>query len=210
MSLLQIEIRNSSYDKKNIILKKVDIKLNKHGLYFVSGRNGSGKSTLFKSLLGDIDVEVHKVDIDNTIIKKRSDKIVCINDEFVGYEFLKVKEYLVYISLLFNVKVTELMITNLLSELELIDYNYKLIKDLSQGNKQKLAFIATIITNSEIILFDEAFEHIDKYAMEVVKRKLTDLSNNHFIFLISHTRILHELSNEELIVKDGEIHFESH
>lgn len=73
MSLLQIEIRNSSYDKKYNI-KKVDIKLNKHGLYFVSGRNGSGKSTLFKSLLGDIDVEVHKVDIDNTIIKKGQTK----------------------------------------------------------------------------------------------------------------------------------------
>lgn len=58
----------------------------------------------------------------------------------MGYEFLKVKEYLVYISLLFNVKVTELMITNLLSELELIDYNYKLIKDISQGNKQKISF----------------------------------------------------------------------
>lgn len=170
MEYLKIEIIDASYENNEPIIKKAEIQLEKYGIYFLNGKNGSGKSTFLKALHGDLLTKVYNISLNGKKLSKYSKDIVFIDDQFVGYEFLKVHEYVIYILELFKKSKRKIDIELLLTELELQEYSHKLIKDLSQGNKQKLSFLATILIDGKIILFDEAFEHVDKEVMHLIKK----------------------------------------
>lgn len=205
---LKIDIRDISYQDGIAILDNVYLHTTSYGIYLINGRNGSGKSTFFKSLVGDLKSKHRNISLNDDIIPIYSKKIVKIDDSFIGYEFMKVREYLVYITTLFKLEVSDTKIRLLLSELDLIAYEHKLIRELSMGNKQKLAFMSAFIMKGEIFLFDEAFENIDIITMPYIKQRIIELSKNHFVFIISHNKIHFDQFGNNINVEDRKIIYE--
>jgi ABC-2 type transport system ATP-binding protein len=61
------------------------------------------------------------------------------------------------------------MIENYLEIFDLKDRKNAKIQDLSKGNQQKIQFIATIITNPEIIILDEPLSGLDPININIIK-----------------------------------------
>jgi ABC-type multidrug transport system ATPase subunit len=202
-------MQNISYKSSDAIIYKVTIYLKNNGLYFVKGKNGSGKSTFFKALNGEVRSQSCEIFLDNIkIFPYKTNEIIFIDDQFIGYEYLKIHEYLIYILNIYKKGIMFDLIEALISELEIKEYQHKLIKDLSQGNKQKLAFAASILIDSSVMLFDEMFEHIDTLVLIKIKKIISSLSHNHFIFFTSHSEIMSDLTVNTINVQEGKILFD--
>lgn len=208
MPNLKINIQDITYQDGVTILENVYIHTNSYGIYSINGRNGAGKSTFFKALVGELNSKRRNISLNNSVIPTYSKKIVKIDDNFVGYEFMKVREYIVYITTLFKLRISDTKIQSLLSSLDLIIYEHKLIKELSMGNKQKLAFMSAFLMEGDIFLFDESFENIDTTTMSYIKQKIIELSQNHFIFIISHNKVCFDRFVENVEVEEKKIIYE--
>lgn len=208
--ILSIEGKRIGYEDREII-ENINIIIDKPGLYKLEGSNGLGKSTFFKALNGELDwikegnIIVNLKGNQINIFKNRD--IFFINDNFEGYLFLKPIEYIIFLSKLYDKKVVKSEILKYFDDLNFTSYIDVLIKNLSQGNKQKLVFISSILINCPIILFDEAFEHIDKKTMNYIKVYITEILKDKFIFLTSHTNILDDLVREIVYLENKQIVF---
>ncbi|MBC6973920.1 ATP-binding cassette domain-containing protein [Bacillus sp. Xin] len=207
---LTINIKNIGYQTE-IIIDKVNINIKNTGLYKLEGSNGSGKSTLFKALNGELDW-IKNQDINVELNKKKinvfkNKEIFFINDSFEGYMFLKPVEYITFLSQLYNQKIQHNYMLSIFEKLDFSKFSHHLIKDLSQGNKQKLVFITSLLINCPIILFDEAFEHIDKNSMNYIRNNAKELLNNKIVLLTSHTNTLNDMIKDNLYLEDKKIYY---
>lgn len=78
-----------SYDKKQLIFKEVNVKLEPSNIYHLSGSNGAGKSTLAKILTGILKIQSGKISINN-----RHYNPYKYPGEIVGYSFQNPDEQL--------------------------------------------------------------------------------------------------------------------
>lgn len=186
-----------------VIIAKLFLEIKKSGIYHIIGRNGIGKSTFFKVLNGELKYKQATVTLDSQEINiQKNTKIIKIDNNFYGYEFLTSFEYIIYILRVFNCYASQKKrkIQLLLEILNMSEFSTTLIKELSEGTKQKLSFVITLLLEGDILLFDESFEHIDIESNEKIIELLMKETEK-IIFIISHT-------NSLKIKYDGVINFE--
>ena len=71
--MINIENLSYMYNKKDIILKDINLKIKDGEIICIIGKNGSGKSTLLKLIAGIIKPSLGNVFIDNINILKRKE-----------------------------------------------------------------------------------------------------------------------------------------
>jgi len=76
---------------------------------------------------------------------------------------------------------------------------------LSGGQRQRLAIARMLLSNPDVILFDEATSSIDKKTEESIKDVITGLSRDHCILIISHRFSILELAEEWYMIADKTI-----
>lgn len=210
---LKIFCENIGYKEHEALIKKVDLKIAKTGFFKIEGSNGSGKSTLFKALNGELDwinSNNIQISIDNkTIDVYKNRQILFLSDTFEGYLYLKPSEYIYFISELYKKKINKEYMLFLFKTLDFSQYSHYLIKDLSQGNKQKLVFITSALISCPIILFDEAYEHIDKKTIAHIKTFIKDRFKDNFVFLTSHTTIIDDIIADSIYLKEKQLIYNS-
>ena len=81
------------------------------------------------------------------------------------------------------------------------------IKSYSHGMKQKVAIIAALVHNPELLILDEPFVGLDPKASHDLKEIMRDLCNKGtMIFFSSHVlEIVEKFCNKIAIIKDGKI-----
>ncbi len=202
-----IEINNLTFLQGNKkVIDNLNLEVDRGDFVSIIGPNGSGKSTLVKLLLGLYESDCIK--IDNLIVSKENiyeirKKIGVVfdnpNNQFI---WGKVEDDLAFslenlnypreeIRRRINEVSTNLGITNLLN---------KNIKDLSGGEKQKVALATSLITNPDILILDEAFCMVDKNAKKELLNYLLELHNTSDITIINITHDLEEVLNSDKIV----------
>lgn len=184
-----------------IIIPSLNIKFSKQKINNIVGKNGIGKSTLLSAIAGELNCEYLKIyDNQNEINPYKNYNIIKISSDFFGYEYLTSIEFVEYILRIYKEEVAKGIIYGkyLMDILNMKKYENTLVKNLSQGTKQKLAFISAAVTNCGILLFDESFEHIDQESMHVIKNFLDKEMVKRCVISVSHTNILQGLSTEEI------------
>lgn len=183
------EVKNLSKKYNNeIILNNISYTFNEGNIYIIRGINGSGKSTLFKIISGIINKSSGYISNDKTVSY--------LPDKYVLPGLIKAKTYLNYIFDDYK-KVDELS--------KIYNLDNKLITNLSKGNKQKLGIISKTYILSDIYIYDEGIDGLDKDTKEIFFNELINLKNNNKIIILS----LHEDINEDLLkpinleIKDG-------
>lgn len=210
--VMEIEKLNFEYERGYKILKDLSFKLHRGEIMTVMGENGAGKSTLFKIIAGMIDKYKGKVLIDNKNIKslKLKERIKKIgylsqnpNDYFgrktvfeeVGYTLKNIGEYK-------EEKVEQVMKLLNISYLE--DKNPR---DLSGGEKQRVAIACTIITDPEILILDEPTRGMDAEAKENLGEIIKTLAEvGKSIVVITHdSDFTGDYSHSVMLMFNGEI-----
>jgi ATPase subunit of ABC transporter with duplicated ATPase domains len=178
-----IEIRNVSfgYDKENIILENIDFSIDLNSRIIIVGDNGVGKTTIFKLCKELV------LPIDGTIIKDQRVKIGYFNQHVIDSLPLELTpiEYLMNI----NSKLTESDCRNRLGKIGIkkelpFDPCKEQIKNLSGGQKCRVAMCVIQIDESNIIMFDEPTNNLDIESINALIEGIN--AYNGGIIIISH------------------------
>lgn len=203
---LKIDFYNVSYplSTNDAILEHVNLHLSA-GIYQLVGVNGVGKSTILKTLNGDLHVDKFNVLLNSKPVDiYNTTSIFLFDDKFIGYEFLRPHEYINLIAMTFNLKINLDIMNYLFLKTGLIDYDHTLIKNLSQGNQQKLVILLSFVFDLNIILFDENFENLDTKTKTVFFNLMKKQLNSKIFIVVSHNNVFDELDPNPIEVNKME------
>ena len=197
----KIELKNVNFKykkklKKNII-KNFNLVIKKNQILGISGKSGKGKTTLVDIVLGLLNIDEGKVLIDG---KKRENYILQCNH-------ISQFDYLFDDTILNNIgifsskkKINQKKIWKLLSVVEL-DKHIKQLpeklntkvgeygKNFSGGQIQRISLIRSMYEDSNLVVFDEPTNMLDKKsAFEVFKKIINLLKNKKTVLIISHDK----------------------
>ena len=88
------------------------------------------------------------------------------------------------------------------------NYHTKLIsnaENISVGEKQLLAFARTLLSKSEVLLFDEVTSSLDINTSKKVIEILKDLKKDHTIIMITHKPELMKKADRIIVLNEGKI-----
>lgn len=215
---LQIKHANIGYNTTLISNANADLKLG--DVCLLIGNNGVGKTTLIKSILHQLPLLSGEILINGKNVKNLSVKEIAENIAIVFSKSLIPQHYTVedlislgkyiYYPFYFELKKEDREeVAHIIEELDLNQYRYTLLKNLSDGNLQK-AFIGRAITqNSPIIILDEPTTHLDEKNKIIILKNLRKLAKEHnkLILFSSHDwRLAKEFADKIWYIKDTRLY----
>jgi len=204
---------------KNVVLKGIDIKIEKGDRVAVIGPSGCGKSTFLRCLnmlekptSGNIifdgqDITVKGVDL--SVVRR---KMGMVFQQFNLFPHLTVLDNIILVpiklGILSEVEAKKRAL-ELLNSIGLKDKAKHYPDELSGGQKQRVAIVRSLIMDPEVILFDEptsaldpemVFEVLD-LIMEIARKGVT-------MIIVSHEmRFVSEFANKVLFLDEGNVAF---
>ncbi len=178
------------------LFRNISFLLRRKERVFLLGANGCGKTTLFKILTG-----VHTPDSGSVSIGANVD---------VGY-FDQIQEFLHQDKTLFDEisdtypEMTNTEIRNALAGfLFRADDVFKLVGELSGGERARLMLLKLMMKKANFLLLDEPTNHLDIKSREMLEDALSSYEGT--IFAISHDRyFINKLANRIMHMEDMEI-----
>lgn len=208
----RVSFNNVTKEFKNkAVLKGVSFNIEAGDIYGLIGENGAGKTTLLKLIVNLLKPTSGNIQVLGKEIKKDSydylRNIGALIDELVFYKKLTLYE---------NFKVhceylgfyDEEKLESVLRRVGLHDKKSKKIKELSFGEKQRLAIAYALITEPELLILDEPTNGLDPIAIVELREILLKLNRefNTTIIISSHAiNELETLVNKVMFLKNGEI-----
>ncbi|MEO2507347.1 ABC transporter ATP-binding protein [Clostridium paraputrificum] len=208
----RVSFNNVTKEFKNkAVLKGVSFNIEAGDIYGLIGENGAGKTTLLKLIVNLLKPTSGNIQVLGKEIKKDSydylRNIGALIDEPVFYKKLTLYE---------NFKVhseylgfyDEEKLESVLRRVGLHNKKDRKIKELSFGEKQRLAIAYALITEPELLILDEPTNGLDPIAIVELREILLKLNRefNTTIIISSHAiNELETLVNKVMFLKNGEI-----
>ena len=208
----RVSFNNVTKEFKNkTVLKGVSFNIEAGDIYGLIGENGAGKTTLLKLIVNLLKPTSGNIQVLGKEIKKDSydylRNIGALIDEPVFYKKLTLYE---------NFKVhceylgfyDEEKLESVLKRVGLHNKKDRKIKELSFGEKQRLAIAYALITEPELLILDEPTNGLDTIAIVELREILLKLNRefNTTIIISSHAiNELETLANKVMFLKNGEI-----
>lgn len=208
----RVSFNNVTKEFKNkAVLKGVSFNIEAGDIYGLIGENGAGKTTILKLIVNLLKPTSGNIQVLGKEIKKDSydylRNIGALIDEPVFYKKLTLYE---------NFKVhceylgfyDEEKLESVLKRVGLHNKKSKKIKELSFGEKQRLAIAYALITEPELLILDEPTNGLDPIAIVELREILLKLNRefNTTIIISSHAiNELETLVNKVMFLKNGEI-----
>lgn len=189
-----IEIKNltKSYDKK-CILKNINLKINDNEQISIIGKSGCGKSTLLRCIARLEKIDKGQILIDNeniNDIKNFYNKVGMVFQSFNLFENMTVLENLIIAPVklkMYSKEETVKLAKNYLKEINLENKINEYPKNLSGGEKQRVAIIRALMEKPKILLLDEPTSSLDPQMKKEVLELVTKLKDyNITIIVVSH------------------------
>lgn len=210
-----IEIKNvsKSYDGKKKALDDISFKINNGEIFAFIGHNGAGKTTMIKSIVGILNFDEGDILINDKSIK--GEPIECkkmmayVPDNPDLYENMKAINFINFICDMYEVSEEDRK-ERILKYSKLFEIEEKLNDDISSfshGMKQKVAIIASLAHDPDILIMDEPFVGLDPKAVYDMKEIMKEMVNaGKTIFFSTHILdVAEKICDRVAIIKDGKI-----
>lgn len=211
----KVEFRkvNFAYDRKNR-MKDLSFTIEPHTFTAIVGKSGSGKSTIFRLLLRLYKPTRGRILIDDKDISTYTKEVYATNVSIVTQKpfvfDMTIRENLNLIDNNHEHQVAACKAVGVHDDIMRLKngYNTKLISDgsnLSAGQKQLLALARTLLSKSEILLFDEVTSSLNDNASVEVAKVLKKLGKTHTVIMITHKPELMREADDIIVIDHGTI-----
>lgn len=173
------------------------------------GPNGAGKTTTIKVMTGlyaptSGEVQINGYDIQREPLKAK-ERLGYVPDMPFLYEKLTGREFLFFKGGLFGIakRTLQSRIEELVYRFEMGDWIDKRTEDYSQGMRQRLTIVATLLHDPKVIIIDELMVGLDPRSARIVKDALKERTRaGGVVFMSTHSLP----TAEELCDRIGIIH----
>ncbi len=186
------------YQKDNLILKNVNIQIDKGEFVYLIGKTGSGKSSLMMTLYGDLPLaegEGSIVDFNLMGLKERDIPYLRRKLGVVFQDFKLLTDRTVQKNLEFVLKATgwkdknemQERIDSVLDKVGMKTMGFKFPHELSGGEQQRVAIARALLNNPELIIADEPTGNLDpQTSVEVMEVLQAINKNGNTILMATH------------------------
>jgi cell division transport system ATP-binding protein len=185
-----IEFNQASiFQKNNLVLAEVNMKIGKGEFVYLIGRTGSGKSSILRTLYADLKLSEGDGKIagyDLRSIKVKDIPFLRRKLGIVFQDFQLLSDRSVSENLKFVLKATgwkdsnemELRIKDVLSKVGLNTKDFKFPHELSGGEQQRVSIARALLNNPDVILADEPTGNLDPETSEGIMNLLFEISKS--------------------------------
>lgn len=202
--MINIENLSYMYNKKDMILKDINLKIKDGEIIGIIGKNGSGKSTLLKLIAGIIKPSLGNIFIDNINILKRKELRKEIGIVFQNPDsqilFPKVFDDIEFALNNLKIENKNERIKNALKEVNLSDKEQKDTYNLSLGQKQRVNIASVLAINPKYILLDEPTTMIDSMEKENIYQIMKQLKKDGKTIIFTTNNINEILLSDRIII----------
>ncbi len=194
------------------VLNEIDLTVARGEFKGLIGVNGAGKTTLIKCLLDFCSVTSGKIKIFGTphMNKLARENLVFLPERFVPPYYLTGKDFLVYMAELHDVEYSSKKVKDLsrILDLDILALS-KPVRDFSKGMAQKLGLVACLMSEKDLMVFDEPMSGLDPKARAYLKQHLIELKQaGKTVFFSTHLLAdIEVLCDRIAILHDGSIRF---
>lgn len=179
-------------------------------IFGLLGPNGAGKTTTIRMINYIILQDEGEILINDIKVGPRTQKMIGYMPEERGlYKKMKVGEQLMYLAQLKGLSASEARkkIKYWLNRFNAYDWHSKVVGELSKGMSQKIQFIATIVHDPEIYIFDEPFSGLDPINSELLKEIIIELREQGKTILFSTHRMeqVEQMCDDICLFNNGEV-----
>jgi len=216
-----VEVKNLKKQYgENVILKNINLHINKGEVVSLIGPSGSGKSTILRCIVdlesitsGEILIEGNNLtdkNVDKKIKKEMLLKTGMVFQTFNLFPHMSVRNNIVRTLKLvknMNTEKAESLAKEMLTLVGLSDKINNYPNELSGGQKQRVAIARALALQPDIMLFDEPTSALDPELVKEVLDIIRKLKSQKITMLIvSHEmNFVREISDRVIIMEEGEI-----
>lgn len=172
------------------------------------GPNGAGKSTIMKMITDILLPDSGVIKLDHQGMEKMKEKIGYLPQQPTFFEWMTVKELLVFMGQLSGMpdKALEKRIDELLDMVGLIKNKGDRIVTLSGGMKQRLGIAQALLHQPDLIILDEPVSALDPIGRREMIRLIQEIKKDTTILLSTHILSdAEEICDRFVILKDGKL-----
>lgn len=202
-----IEVNNLSkqYLEGDIILKNVNLDVEKGEVVSIIGPSGGGKSTLLRCLIGLEEIDSGDIKVPD---KKKMGMVFQSFNLFPHKTAIQnIMESLIIVDKMDKSEAKKIAY-DLLEKVGLKDRADFYPKALSGGQKQRVAIARALARNPEVLLFDEPTSALDpdmvKEVLNVIE-KLRESSNITMVIVSHEIDFVNQISDRIIVMENGNI-----
>ena len=209
--LLEFNHVYSSYSNKQV-LKDVTFKVKPNELTAIVGRSGSGKSTILNIILRLIKpdsgvVLIDKEDIYNYNLDVYKTNVSVVTQKSILFN-MSIRDNLSLVDSHFKKCEEVCKRLGIHEEILSLPKGYNTILEENSTNistrlKQLLSIARSILTNAEILLFDEVTSSLDAANTKKVVSVFKELSKDHTVIIITHKKEVMNKADHLIIIDKG-------
>jgi len=215
-ALIEMRALVKTYDLL-IVLRKLDLKIERGEFVALLGPNGSGKSTLLRLLSGLSKPTSGTIFIGGWELPREAAavraQIGMVSHRALLYENLTARENLQFFARLYNLPQQDIdaQIRLLLERVGLAKRGDSLVRTFSRGMQQRLSIARALLNNPAVLLMDEPYTGLDQDAAQVLDGLLTQAyADGRTILMTSHDLDrAARLASRVLILSRGNIGYDA-
>ena len=203
--IIQVNNLSKQYLEGDIILKNINLDIEKGEVVSIIGPSGGGKSTLLRCLIGLEEIDSGNIKVPD---KKKMGMVFQSFNLFPHKTAIQnIMESLIVVDKMDKSEAKKIAY-DLLEKVGLKDRADFYPKALSGGQKQRVAIARALARNPEVLLFDEPTSALDPDMVKEVLNVIEQLreSSNITMVIVSHEiDFVNQISDRIIVMENGNI-----